>query len=1429
MPSLPIQNLDVYLRSNYTMYKDMTDCTKRLMTLFILMLCIKVSGASFADGYNVRTLNMSDGLGHIFVDDMLIDSDGFLWIATAGGGLSRYDSYGFVEFGPDKENRLLKGNFVIKISEDTHRRLWVASREGLDVVDLDMMTDVIPADRTGRLQDLMAKRTFYVSTDALGRVWINNIDGLACVTLDSGSGDVTDISLLEGVYHEPNLLVVEDILSDGMPWVLIGGTVYRLKPNGDGTIGMVPVSDKLSFRLSDIAASSFALKDGDVWIGTNYGLIRYNPLGDNIRHYRSDRSDIHSLSHDYVTSIVLAPEGRLFVGNTDGIDIYNAMDDNFEKFVDDMPGDNRLQFVNCLLADGRKLWVGTERKGIRLYVPRKLGLRTFVHDAADDSSLSPSPINAVYQDASGGWWLGTSEYGLSKTDSQFGRFDNYYPWNSEISHNSITSITADGEGNVWIGMWGRGIDVVKPGEPGRVLKHIETPVRQEMMMKFITMLFYDSINELMWVSTNQGLMTYDIRSGEIREPFPKASTSDSWMLGGVVDSGGILWLGGKYGLYKINLKGRKPDGYFDVKHYMNRLDNPASKELERISSLCLAGDGTLWVGSNGNGLYRRNVSDNGVETFTRFSTKDGLPGNIITGLHEDADRRLWVVTTKGLACRQNDGTYISYDSSDGMLSNLFCENASAMGSDGRLVFGTTDGLVVVDPALTAVKSESNNKVRFTNLTVDGVEVPMHPASNSGGLLIHERDKALEIGFSALDYEKSRYSEGRYYCWLKGFDQVWDTLPEGRHHARYTNLPPGKYTFEVKYVANGAIADDVPVSSMPVEVTPYFYRRWWFITLAVMIVCALTGFIYRWRVNDLTRQKNNLQNTVDKRTREISEQKHLLELQNQQLRTANAEVTNQKVQLSEMVEKVQALTTERINFFTSITHEFRTPVTLISGPIKRALKLSSNPRVIEQLVLVEQNSRYLLSLINQIMDFRKVEAGRMDVAIHSGDFMDFLKKIFDSFCPMAYDLGVEMRLLTHVPGREFCFAEEAMRKVLVNLISNALKYTPRGGQVTLYAALTGCHVLAGGRNLYICVSDTGRGISEADMDHLFDRFYQGDSSPLNPVGGTSGSGIGLYLCKNIVETCGGTIEARNNKVRGCSMRVLIPVEPEEIMTRQNASEPSELTDTMPDKSCCPDQALKAALTVLVVDDNTAMRRFIRSVLESRYAVVEASNGREALDLLVHNAVDFIITDLMMPVMDGHELSRRLKNDISTSHIPVLILTAKASVQTRTESYRIGVDEYLSKPFDEDMLIARVANILDNKRRYQSRFMADMDVDNLNVVDNSLDRRFLDRLMAVVKDNYKNSEFEVADVEEALGVGRNILNQKLQSIVGQSAWQFIRTYRLNVAHDMIIKNRRSRTLNISEIAYEVGFSDPKYFSKSFSKHFGMSPRSFLNEEK
>lgn len=1395
-----------------------------------LPYAISMSGVPLADGYSVRSLTMADGLGHIFVDDMLIDSQGFLWIATAGGGLSRYDSYGFVEFGPDKENRMLKGNFVIKIAEDAHRRLWVAAREGLDVIDMDMLAACVPEDRSGKLSELMSKRTFYVSVDALGRIWVNNIDGLACISIDGATGAVEDIYVLEGVYHEPHLLAVEDVQGDGCPWAMIGGTVCRMKLIPDGKIGMSPVSAHLDFSGSDIAASCFVAKDSDVWIGTNMGVLRYNTVDDKLRHYKSDYADPRSLTHDYVTSIAVLDDGRLIVGSSGGIDAYSAMGDDFERLSSGIYKNKDVKFVNSLLSDGGLLWVGTERKGIKMFIPRKFGMKSFVHDSSDPSSISSSPVNAVYQDVSGDWWIGTSEYGLNKADPQFRRFEHYSPANTDLSNISITDIDADGEGRIWLGTWGRGIDVVDRDNPGKILAHVETPTGSEYVVKYVTMLMYDFMNDLMWIGTNQGLMTYDVKSGAITEPFDNASKSEAWMLGGVIDPDGILWLGGKYGLYKINLKSRKPDGTFDVVRYKNRLDDPDSNVIERVSALCLAADGSLWIGSNGNGLYKRNLGADGSETFTRYSIRDGLPGDIITGLHEDSEHRLWVVTTKGLACRQPDGSYVSYDSGDGMLSNLFCENASAMGADGLLVFGTTDGLVVIDPSRTS-NDVKNHEVRFTGFVVDGVGMK-NPllAGDDGkedGLVMHERDKSLEISFSALDYERSRYSDGRYICRLTGFDSDWDTLATGRHYVRYTNLPPGNYRFDVRYQPNGSGASHADVASVDVKVVPYFYKRWWFIMLAVLVTGCCVFMVYRWRVNDLTRQKRNLQITVDRRTQEIGRQKQLLESQNQRLRDANLEVTRQKTQLSEMVEQVQNLTNERLNFFTSITHEFRTPVTLILGPVRRALKLSGNPQVIEQLNFVEQNSRYLLSLINQIMDFRKLESGRMSLAVHTGNFVDFINEVTGSFIPMARDLGVNVRVLTHVASPEFCFSEDAMRKILVNLLSNALKYTPRGGDVAVYVALLG--VKAGSPMLYMCVSDSGIGISESNPDKLFDRFYQGGPAPVNPVGGTSGSGIGLYLCRSIAETCGGTITARNNRRSGCSMRVLVPVGGEETsLYCQPVSVEPDTSVTVGPVEHVEHESKSRRLTVLVVEDNTAMRKFIRSVLEDSYAVVEASNGKEALSLLVNNTVDFIISDLMMPVMDGHELSRRLKSDISTSHIPLLILTAKVARQSQLESYMTGVDEYLSKPFDEELLLARIANILENKRRYQSRFVKDMDVDSLNVVDDSLDRKFLDRMMAAVKENYRNSEFEVADLAEALGVGRNVLNQKLQSLVGQSAWQFIRTYRLSLAHEMILKNRHTRTMNISEIAYEVGFSDPKYFSKSFSKHFGISPRSLMNGE-
>ena len=362
-------------------------------------------------------------------------------------------------------------------------------------------------------------------------------------------------------------------------------------------------------------------------------------------------------------------------------------------------------------------------------------------------------------------------------------------------------------------------------------------------------------------------------------------------------------------------------------------------------------------------------------------------------------------------------------------------------------------------------------------------------------------------------------------------------------------------------------------------------------------------------------------------------------------------------------------------------------------------------------------------------------------------------------------------------------------------------------------------------LYICVSDTGSGIPDDDAIKIFNRFYQSQGQTKYPMYGQAGSGIGLYLCKRIVQMHGGEIHAQNNHTTGCSLRILLPITPESNTVETLAESAPQLmtSDTLP-----PSNTFGKGLSILVVEDNADMRGYIRSILRDKYNVFEAAHGAEALNILNSHSVDFIISDLMMPVMDGIELSRRVKENFAISHIPFLMLTAKTSQESRLESYRIGVDEYLLKPFDETLLLTRIENILENRKRYQKKFAIAMDVDALNMEEESGDKKFLNRIMDVIKENYKNSYFEVSDFCEAAGVSKSLLNKKLQSLVGQSAGQFIRNYRLNIARELLLKNRENKSMNIAEIAYEVGFNDPKYFTRCFTKYFNTTPSSLLNEE-
>lgn len=1374
--------------------------------------------------YSITGLTMREGLSHNFVEDLFLDSRGFMWIATSGS-LARYDGYEFVNFTPNTAGRSIKSVFVRKVAEDRFGRLWVASDGGLDVIDLENLEVIAPADRTGQYGRLEKIPSGYVSVSADGTLWLRNQNEIVAVEFDV-EGCVARISRMphnsKSVFINGAVKAVDG--ETGAVWGSIGGSICRIYRD-KGHLRAVPVSTDLSLD-SDVHVSDFIAIDDCVWISTDVGLFRYDRRGDYVRAYHSVPGLEGTLSQNFITGLIESPTGDLIASSLNGMNLYDPHSDSFHPFtlndISRVPHGLNSNFVNCMLKVGNTLWVGTEGCGVGIIHPKRIFATTLRHDPADVTSISPNPVNAIYEDSEGTLWVGTVEGGLNRAaaDRSMG-FEHFRT--PVISHNSVSAITADRSGHLWVGTWGGGLNIVDRANPGAPAKVIRITDDGAHKFDYVGTLAYDPYNNAVWIGANMGIYMYDIASGEVRVPFSGAADARGSVCA-VISGEGKLWMGGLDGLYVIDLR-RHNGTQFKAERFQYKLDKPESQSTEKVTTLAITHDGTLWVGTNGNGVYRHFMRG-GINCFKNISTADGLPNDVAHGIAEDPHGNVWVSTYHGLACMRKDGEIVNYGCDNGLDTEQFYWNASLRLANGDLLFGSIDGLLVVkgiapdggvgggNTVLTYLTSESG---KHYNPTDDQRRIP-------------EDEKSFEVAFSSLDFIGG--GQGRFYYRMVGFDDNWRELPAGRNSVTYTNLSPGDYSLEVKYVDGGQSLNSAPVASFGIEIVPNFYKRWWFLLLVGMAVLALVWGIYRWRVGDLTRQRNQLRHAVDDGVKEIREQKNLIEeharelwRQNEELKHRNIQISEQKSQLAEMNRRVQKMTVDRISFFTNITHEFRTPITLIIGPIERALKLSTNPKVIEQLNFVERNSKYLLSLINQLMDFRKVEAGKIEILPTRSDFVRFVDELIPPFRAYAEDRDIEIRTVYHLSSREFSYDQEAIRKVLTNLIGNAIKFTPDHGCVTLYAALFRSARCTYPNTLYLSVSDTGNGIPEEDIDKVFDRFYQGKSQIKYPLIGASDSGIGLYLCRKVMEVYGGSITVRNNRGAGCTFRVLVGV-PDEDMPQAPSGEPGALSAS-PEVEA-PRLPDGTRLTVLVVEDNSDMRAFVRSILSDYYDVVEAGGGEEAMRILLSRPIDFIISDLMMPGMDGIELSRQVKENFAISHIPFLMLTAKTANEARLESYRSGVDEYLQKPFDEEILLVRIKNILDNKRRYQRMFSAEMKTDALNMQEESGDKKFVDKVLEVMRDNYKNSYFEVGDFAEALGVSRSLLNKKLSSLLGETPNQFIRTYRLKVAHELLVKNRTSRLMNISEIAFEVGFNDSKYFTRCFTKQYGVSPSSILRED-
>ena len=657
----------------------------------------------------------------------------------------------------------------------------------------------------------------------------------------------------------------------------------------------------------------------------------------------------------------------------------------------------------------------------------------------------------------------------------------------------------------------------------------------------------------------------------------------------------------------------------------------------------------------------------------------------------------------------------------------------------------------------------------------------------------EEGDQLELALTSQDYGNRSSVRIRY----KSVEEdKWIELPSDNPVIIFPSLTSGIYKLEIQST-DGEGKWSERILRLNIQVRPYFYKSWWFLLLLLMSVFCLSILFYRYKVRRLRHRQVLLEQLVAQRTHELEVQNHSLEV---------------------MAHHVEDMAEEKIRFFTHLTHEFRTPVTLIHGPIQQALALTSDKEVKEQLHIAERNVQDLLSLVNELMDFRKLDTEKVKLNIRPFDLISMIDDLLLPFISFVKHRHITLQACYHLKGLSVNADPTYLHRVLTNLLANAVKFTPDGGNIRLYAARLVDN--KGKVQLYLSVSDTGCGIPEKDLPQIFDSFFQAQNKVTYPVFGQTGTGIGLNVCKRIVALHGGVISAKNNRAGGTSFRVLLPMKEmptEELSAVNGMSEEDNSVVT-------EDNSLPKA-TLLVVDDNHDMRCYIRSLLKNEYKLLEAENGVEAMKIIEKYQVDLIVSDLLMPEMDGLELSKRVKENLATSHIPFLILTAVHSEENEKKCYSIGVDEYLCKPFDADIFKYRIRNILTLRRGYQERLSQPAvlsDISELGLIEESRDKIFMDRAMELMKLHYAEAEYGLDAFVRDMGYSKTLVNQKMQSLAGMPIGQFMKNFRLDMGRQLLEQGKGDA--NVSEVAYAVGFNDPKYFTKCFKQRFGCLPSSF-----
>lgn len=1408
--------------------------TRNLKFIFIIIIiqALNTLALSQPDQYKIYNINSENGLISDYTEFVYQDSYGFFWIANFEG-LSRWDGHSFKRYQHnDTDSSSLSQNIVYCVFEDSKKRLWVGTIGGLDFYDREKDC-FIHCKLLKESKDRLPVNV--IKEDSKKQLWLGTSNGLWKYNHDNNEA----LWIKEGKNGlSSNVIFAMDIDQHDNLWL---GTFYGGVNKYNTSSGQFTYYNHIEGNKKSICSNKIKSimvdHHNQVWVGSfNQGISLIGKDGNVKGHYSIGSQDKNITTQNIIYRLYEDKNHNIWAGaGNEYLHFFDKNKDEFKPFTN-LPYKN--YYIPCKSISSMhedsfgNLWFGSAGYGL-FYTNHHKNVFKSYHKDYDESGkgLKNEVAISFFEDKHKNLWIGTNGGGLTYFEREKNKFTTYTIKNG-LSSNAIHDIKEDKYGKLWLATWSGGLTCFDPTTNKTVVFMNDPNDIHSLIYNNIKCIVPD--DTILWIATHgEGIAALNLKTKNFihhlnNKTFPFDMHAPSWMNHMMKDSKGRLWIGGYGGLFVFD--GKKMQKF-------NHTKDPGSIAHTDVNMITEDRKGRIWIVTEGGGL---DLFDENKNSFIHFSEQYGIT-KIIKSIVIDEKDKLWLGTNEGLIMVDPEtNTSKKYESIDGLQGNFFFLKAALRLHNGELCFGGTNGFNLFHPDALQ-NNPAASDFYFTDVYI--FDQLQHPDfSNSvlkkvmlftDTITLNHAQSFFTIGFTDVNLYSPNKTQYAYK--LEGLHNHWVNIRSDRK-VSFTNLNPGTYKFKVKYTGlDGEWKESN--KAITIMILPPWWKTWWFKTmLAASLICSI-ALIFYFREKSIIEQNKNLEKEVNKRTNELSEANAILVERSEEIKSQNEkleefnqeilrqsdkilkqqeEIINQNKELEITVKKLDESNKTKDRFFNILAHDLKNPVsslTSLSSLLSKNLSNLGKEEILEYAGHINKSSAAVYQLLINLLDWARTQSNNIQYKPASLNLKALVQKIIPLIHQSCREKHIELH--TDISESHFLYADINMTETIIrNILSNSIKFTPRNGSIWVGSQQQGEKIL-------ILIQDTGVGMTEDEIKQLFKIDKPNISRGTE---GESGTGLGLMICKDFIETNNGTLQIESEPGKGSIFKIILPSSPDsgELPGKLNYKEPENRNKEETTVSYTEDEKkMLKGKRIMVVDDNPQLRAQLRYILSGTFEIFEAENGLEGINKSIEVQPHLIISDMVMPKMDGLEFCRTLKQNAAVSHIPVILLTAQEGKENQLQGYEAGADRYLTKPVIAEALFAVIFSLIKNQELIRNKILKSTDIFPSDLKINSVDENLMKKITDFIEENISDHELDYKKLCELTSMSRTVLYAKIKTITGQGVNDFIKTIRLKKSLPLLMKGN----LTVSQIAYEVGFSSPSYYIRCFTKEYEISPKEYV----